>query len=281
MIKLRDDVIPSDKTIKALEKFQDEIDRSGTFAERSAKAKAMFPKKNTKRNPVFKEVKERISEMCNSTRRCVYCEDSLADEVEHIYPKDLFPGKCFRWENYVYACGPCNGPKNNKFAVFRDDTSEFTEVNPPSGEPATEPPAGQSAFINSREEDPLDYCILDLAGTFQFVVLPNLTQEKKRKAEYTFNTVLRLNDSEREPIRQARENAYDNYKARLYYYVKSKLEEASAAQLQKMIAGIRSESHSTVWKEMQRYHREGFLRDIDEDLDDLFLASKDDGVLNW
>ncbi|HEX8737445.1 MAG TPA: hypothetical protein VF721_19085 [Pyrinomonadaceae bacterium] len=279
MIKLRNDVIPSDKTIKALKDFQDEIDALATFEEKSKRAKDMFPRKNTKRNAVFKEIKERITEMCNSTRRCVYCEDSLADEVEHIYPKDLFPGKCFVWENYVYACGPCNGPKNNKFAVFKDDDGQFFEVNPPKGTLASEPPPGKTAFINPREENPLDYCILDLAGSFQFVILDNLTPEKALKAEYTFNIVLRLNDSEREPIRQARENAYGMYKARLYQYVKSKIEGANANTLRNIIKQIQGESHSTVWKEMQRYHNAGILRDIDEDLDDLFLAEP--SALTW
>jgi 5-methylcytosine-specific restriction endonuclease McrA len=282
MIKLRDDVIPPSEILDELKTFQDEIDALEPFEERSKKAKDMFPQKNTKTNRVFKEIKKSITEMCNSTRRCVYCEDSLADEVEHIYPKDLFPGKCFVWENYVYACGPCNGPKNNKFAVFNDDEDgQFVEVNPPKGTPAAEPPAGNSAFINPREEDPLDYCILDLAGSFQFVVLDELDDDKKLKAEYTYNTVLRFNHRDREPIRQARENAFGMYKARLYLYVKSKLEGANEAALQKIIKQIKGECHSTVWKEMQRYRRNGILREVDEDLDDLFVAAEEDGVMDW
>jgi hypothetical protein len=279
MIKLRDDISPPPETLDKLKDFQDEIDELGTFATRSAKAKELFPKKNTKANAVFKEVKRCLTAMCNSTRRCVYCEDSLGDEVEHIYPKDLFPGKCFQWENYVYACGPCNGPKNNKFAIFRADNGEFLEVNPPRGTAASEPLPGQSALINPREENPLDYCILDLSGTFKFVVLPAIASEKKQKFEYTFNTVLRLNDSEREALRQARENAYGNYKARLFQYVSKKQQGESADKLQKMIKGIQSENHPTVWKEMQRQHREGFLKNIDKDLDDLFLAEPD--ALGW
>ncbi len=279
MIKLRDDVVPSEKTIKALEEFQKEINNLETFEEMSKKAKDIFPKKNIRKNPVFKEIKECITKMCNITRRCVYCEDNLADEVEHIYPKDLFPDKCFVWENYVYACGPCNGPKNNKFAIFNDEDGKFIELNPPKGTPASKPPTGKTAFINPREENPLEYCILDLAGTFQFVVFPDLSAEKKLKAEYTFNTVLKLNNSEREPIRQARENAYGNYKARLFQYVKSKIEGASAAKLQKMVTQLQGESHSTVWKEMQRYHREGILREVDEDLDNSFLVEP--AALTW
>ena len=48
----------------------------------------------------------------------MYCEDSVGDEVEHHRPKNLYPDHTFLWDNYLYACGPCNGPKNNRFAVF-------------------------------------------------------------------------------------------------------------------------------------------------------------------
>lgn len=280
MIELRKDVSPSKETLEQLKEFQDEIDALGAFEEKSAKAKDLFSRKNIKSNSVFKEIKQCLSEMCNSTRRCVYCEDSFADEVEHIYPKDLYPDKCFSWDNYVYACGPCNGPKNNKFAVFKDTTNEFVAVNPPNTKtPATQPPKGKAAFINPREENPLDFCILDLAGTFDFVIFDHLTVENKIKAEYTFNTVLKLNDPEREPVRQARENAYENFRARLFEYVKFKQTGASSVRLQKMIKGIKNETHPTVWKEMQRYHTKGILRMIDEDLDDLFLAEPD--ALTW
>jgi len=48
----------------------------------------------------------------------MYCEDSAAVEVEHHHPKAHYPELAFAWENYLYACGPCNRPKNSKFAIF-------------------------------------------------------------------------------------------------------------------------------------------------------------------
>lgn len=270
MIELRNDISPSIDTLQKLAKFQKEVDDEGSFEKRSAKAKDLFPKKNTKANAVFKEIKLKLTALCNSTRRCVYCEDSFADEVEHIYPKDLFPEKCFRWENYVYACGPCNGPKNNKFAIFRNSDEEFTVVNPPKGTSATEPPPGDSAMINPRTENPLNFAILDLAGTFKFIPLPGLNPKDKRKAEYTFNEILRLNDAEREPLRQARENAFSMYRARLYEYVRKKEEGAPQEKLDKIIKGIKTENHPTVWKEMQRYYRNGYLDSLDSELKELF-----------
>jgi hypothetical protein len=270
MIELRKDISPSQANLDKLNEFQDEIDALQTFVGQSQKAKDMFPRKNIKANKVFQEVKKCLSEMCNSTRRCVYCECSLGDEVEHIYPKDLFPGKCFDWNNYVYACGPCNGPKNNKFALFRDSDGKFVEVNSTRGNPSSEPPKGEAVLINSRAENPLDFAILDLSGTFKFYPLPNLDEKGKKRVAYTYNEVLRLNDSEREPIRQARENAFENYSARLFKYVAKKKSNASQAVLNKIIDGIKKEAHPTVWKEMQRYYNIGKLGAIDAELKILF-----------
>ncbi len=280
MIELRKDIFPSQETLNRLQEYQDEIDILPTFPERSLRAKELFSRRNRKSNSVFNEVKARISELCNNTRRCVYCEDSLADEIEHIFPKDLYPEKCFQWENYLYACGQCNRTKNNQFAIFRNDNGEFQAVNPPHGIAAMEPPPpGIPAFINPREENPMDFCILDLSGTFKFVVFNSIHEEDKIKAEYTFNTVLRLNEVEREPIRQARENAYSQYRARFFEFVSKKRIGESEEKLKKMIDSIKNESHTTVWKEMQRYHLNGWLEKIDPDLDDLFISEPE--ALSW
>ncbi len=271
MIELRKDINPKQTTLDKLAEFQSEIDSMATFTERSKQADVMF--RNRKNNKAFDDVKNCLTKMCNSTRRCVCCEDSLADEIEHIYPKNLFPGKCFRWDNYVYACGPCNGPKNNKFAIFRADNGQFQEINPPTGTPATEPLQGEAAIINPRVENPLDYCILDLK-TFKFIVLGRISAKDKKKADYTFNTVLRLNDTEREPVRQARENAFEDYRKRLFYYVSKKMKnDTPKSQLQKMIEEIKKADHPTVWKEVQRYHQTGKLEKIDKEFDDFFKSA--------
>lgn len=270
MIELRKDVSPSEANLAKLKTFQDEVDAQPSFEEQSTKAKRMFSSKNTRSNRVFQDVKKCLTEMCNSTRRCVYCECSLGDEVEHIYPKDLFPEKCFEWTNYVYACGPCNGPKNNKFALFKSSDGAYIEVNPPRGTASAKPPEGDAVMINPRLENPLEFAILDLSGTFKFYPLPSLVNNDVTRVEYTYNTVLRLNDEEREPIRQARENAFTNYSARLFKYVAKLKANASQADLDKIIDGIKKEAHPTVWKEMQRYYVLGKLVLVDPELSALF-----------
>lgn len=274
MIQLPENITPSATTLEKLKDYQEQIDKLGTFEEKSDKAKTMFSSKNKK---VFDEIKVQLTNMCSGARRCVYCEDSVADEVEHIHPKDLYPEMCFRWDNYVYACGSCNGPKNNKFAVFRSDNGEFQIVNPPRGQRATAPPVGEDALINPRKENPLDFCELDLEFTFQFVVIADEGTRGYAKASYTYNEVLRLN--EREFLRIARKNAFGNYKARLYEYTYKKKNGSAQIELDKMIEGIKSESHPTVWKEMQRYHVKGRLHKIDKELETLFIQSPE--AIGW
>ncbi len=259
-----------------LKEYQDDIDGNTTFATKSARAKSSFKSKNTRRNATFNAVKEGLTKMCSGARRCVYCEDSVGDEVEHIRPKDFFPEMCFVWENYVYACGNCNSPKNNKFALFRDDNGDFYEVNLHIG---IEPPKGKDAMINPRNENPMDYCILDLSGTFKFVVIPTLHPNDKKKAEYTFETVLNLNEPPREFLRQAREEAYEDYKARLEKYNNERKGNNNQTKLDKMIEGIKQKQHPTVWKEMQRYYRENWLKPIDEELHSLFEECSE--ALDW
>ena len=66
-----------------------------------------------KETPPLRRCEPALSAMCHGPRRCMYCEDSAADEVEHFRPTDLYPEFVFAWMNYLYACGPCNVRKKN------------------------------------------------------------------------------------------------------------------------------------------------------------------------
>lgn len=264
----------SQVVLDKLKEYQDDIDEKDTFVAKSTRAKESFKSKNKKSNSTFNAVKAALTKMCSGARRCVYCEDSVGDEVEHIRPKDFFPEMCFVWENYVYACGNCNSPKNNKFALFRDDNNDFYEVNLHT---EIEPPKGKDAMINPRNENPMEFCVLDFKD-FKFVPIPTLNPTDKHRAEYTFYTLLNLNEIPREFLRKARENAYGNYKMRLSYYSKNK-ENLNEEIRNKIIEQLKQEAHPTVWKEMQRYFRENWLKPIDEELHNLFEECPE--ALEW
>ncbi len=234
----------SQQTKDKLVSFQSEVDTLPTYEEQSKEAKRLWPLK--KRNPAFKEIKDVLAQMSSCSNRCHYCEDSLADEIEHFYPKDLYPDKAFVWDNYLLSCGPCNGAKSNQFAIFDPITDEMVwlDKNRP-----IEAPTGKAVLINPRKEDPLPFLFLDLSDTFFFEPFEDEedTLEYKR-AEYSIDT-LQLNQR---GLDKQRKNAFGNYRARLKEYISSKKENQPVEVLNNIIAGLRAEQHPFVWKEMKR-----------------------------
>lgn len=264
MIQLPTHIQPEQNILEKLAEYQAQI--IGSFAEKQKLVKQTaipgFSSRNKKGNPVFDAVKEALTKICYGAKRCAYCEDAPADEVEHIYPKDLFPDKCFDWHNYLYACGTCNGPKKNKFAIFKADNNAFFSLDS-----KTEPSLGEPVLINPHIENAMDFCRLNFL-TFHFEIIAEKNTPNYQRADYTFNEVLRLN-TQREYLRQAREIAYGMYKARLGYYIAAK-QTASEAVINKMIAELRKEAHPTVWREIQRSYYENHLIHLDKDFYDLF-----------
>jgi 5-methylcytosine-specific restriction endonuclease McrA len=122
--------------------FQTQISSATSYAVAVSEAKRLFALRNTASNRTFRAVRAALASMCSGARRCCYCEDSCADEVEHIKPKDLYPHLVFVWENYVYACGPCNGPKNNKFRIFHPRAGTVLDISRKVGDPVRKPPNG-------------------------------------------------------------------------------------------------------------------------------------------
>lgn len=275
-------VQPTQAVLDKLAEYQAEIDELPDFSTRSEAAKTKFESRNKKGQATFDEVKVALTLMCSGARRCVYCEDSEANQVEHIYPKSLYPHRTFDWSNYVYACSGCNGPKNNQFAIFRHDTGAFYRVNPPKGQPITEPPSGNSVMINPRTENPLDYCLLDIGprATFKFFIIKPLDTPDYQRADYTFNEILNINGiGRREVLRQARKEAYGDYKDRLGGYIRHRDKGSPDEQLAEIIEQIQKKGHPTVWKEMQRYYLRGFLKQRDPDLHSLFEQALE--ALHW
>ena len=247
MIRLPDKNL-SEATLAALAGYQQDVDGAGGYAEQVDKAKAIWPSR--RRNQPFNEVKSVLTEMCSGARRCGYCEDSMADEIEHIWPKDFYPERTFVWSNYLYACGPCNGPKNNQFAIFPDtDPEQVKELGHPETGPV-QPPPGKSVLIDPRLEDPLQYLWLDVTGTFVFTPMENDKNTVNwKRANYTID-VLNLNS--RDALIEARRSAYGSYRSRLYEYVNRMANGAAPEQLQRIEAEIKRERHPTVWREMKR-----------------------------
>jgi uncharacterized protein (TIGR02646 family) len=232
-----------------LVEYQAEIDGLATYAERVKQAKKKFPQRNRDTNATFREVRRKLHEMCSGVRRCAYCEDSVSDEVEHIRPKDLYPDAVFCWDNYLYACGRCNGPKNNHWAVFSQATGALTEVRRNRGDPVVPPEEGEPVFINPRLEDPLALMKLDLRGTFRFVsTAPEATRGYER-TEYTIR-ILDLNDAD--VLTSVRGAAYEAYLSLLDRYIRRRDAGAPQARLDLIVTAVGNLGQRTVWEEMKR-----------------------------
>ena len=101
-----------------LVRWQRLVSNESSHSGRVLAAKKLWKSRNRVGSATFDEVKGRLIILCSGARRCCYCEDSYADEVEHVWPKSLYPERAFQWENYLYVCGACNVPKSNRFALY-------------------------------------------------------------------------------------------------------------------------------------------------------------------
>lgn len=254
MVHLPDPGLDPDATTE-LNEYQRQVDTAGDYKARVASAKTWFPQRNRTSNRTFRKVRESLTNMCSGAQRCVYCEDSVGDEVEHIQPKDLYPCLVFVWTNYVYACGRCNGGKSNKFAVISG--THLVDVTRPRGGPVVPPAPGAPAFLNPRVEDPLDFLDMDLEGTFWMLARDDVPDIDRERAEFTIET-LKLN---RDVLLQARATAFGSYRARLHEYV-NKRDAATADDLGRLVDSFKAMPHVTVWAEMKRQHSS--LQDLDE-----------------
>lgn len=237
-------------TATALASYQTLVDDTqGGYAARVEKSKSLFAYKNTPENTVFRVIRTELTAMCSGALRCIYCEDSARDQVEHFQPKTLYPDVAFVWENYVYACGRCNRMKGAKFAVFRDSDGAFEDVTRPRHAAVVPPTKGRPVFLFGRLDEPLQFLELDLVDTYFFTVRRGLSAEDAKRADYTI-TELKLNIRDELPM--ARREAYRDYRARVHEYCRRRDAGAIPRELETLRGNLQRCGHPTVWQEMKR-----------------------------
>lgn len=278
MLRIVDRVLPA-STQKILHRLQAKVDAGPDYAGRVALAKSQWDSKTSSKTKkaAFNSIRSNLDQMCVGPRRCAYCEDSLADEIEHILPKNLFPESAFRWSNYLFACGPCNGPKSNRYGVV--EGGAVTEFIRKRGDPVLPPPMGQSGCIDPRSEDPLALLDLDLGGqapggevfvgTFNFMPAEQLGANDMARAAFSID-VLGLN---RDVMCLARANAFGGFRARLTEYRAARDGGESDTNLARLRNDLLNTHHLTVFAEMRRQ------RALLPEIDGLFTAIPE--ALTW
>lgn len=93
-------------------------------------------------NKAFEEIRATLESMTTGRQRCMYCEDSVATDIEHFWPKSKFPEWAFSWTNYLLACSGCNS--NHKREQFPLDD------------------AGVPLLIDPTVEDPREHLVLSV-----------------------------------------------------------------------------------------------------------------------
>lgn len=235
-------------TLRWLADWQGKINQLPDYAAQVAEAQRLWPQKNREDNKTFAAVRETLRQMSGSLERCWYCGDSCADEVEHIFPKSIYPNRAFRWENYLYACGICNSEKRDNFCVFHPLDGSIIDVKRKPDDPVQPPADGEAVILNLRADDPHEYLILNL-DDFRIHPLPTLTGLAFTRADYTVK-VLKLNS--RSGLRAARQNAYEGFIARLVEYQQRRRTGAPEVELQQKIRSLKDSPHRFVWERMKR-----------------------------
>lgn len=198
-----------------LQQQQTQIDGQATPMDKAQAATAAWSKKSAAN---FAEIKQLLLSMCVGVEICVYCENNEATDVEHVFPKKIYPERAFNWDNYLLACGKCNSHhKSDKFKIFNPVGSATVENVTPKRGTYNAPANDDALFINQRAEDPLHFIELDLENQL-FIFTERATKGTRefKKAQFTIE-LLGLN--KRGALIEARKRAAGAYVHLISMYV--------------------------------------------------------------
>lgn len=73
--------------------------------------------KSARQTKSVKTVVATLKAMMGPRQRCMYCLDSHGSDIEHFYPKAVYPKRMYRWPNMLLCCTECGRFKGNRFPV--------------------------------------------------------------------------------------------------------------------------------------------------------------------
>jgi uncharacterized protein (TIGR02646 family) len=262
----------STTTQNYLDKLQKQVDAELTFEKKALKAKSLWEQKRSSKagKEAFDEIKAVLQMMCVGKLACNYCENDRPFDIEHIYPKSLYPSLAFVWSNYLLACKGCNSEyKSDKFAIFKPKGSAIKHILVRNIEPEND----DALLLNPRKEDPTKFLRLNLTSqTFFYDPIHDINSREYLRADYT-SECLELNTDE--SLIVARRNLTKTYLERLQNCLKAResitfddLDDATngfplsdrtqsfESEKQRILENIKNSfkelSHPTIWFELKR-----------------------------
>lgn len=153
------------------------------------KAEAERRYDNARRTKWFAPVVTALGKLAGPGQRCMLCSGSEASDVEHYRPKAVFPTLAMTWENYLWACTPCNRGKLNRF--------------PPDTE------AG-GRFVNPLDEDVWKFFFID-----EFGLLTPRYDKKAKSLDARAVTTRDFMDLNREAVQESRQWRFEDLKSQV------------------------------------------------------------------
>jgi uncharacterized protein (TIGR02646 family) len=262
----------STTTQNYLDKLQKQVDSKLTFEKKAEKAQSLWLSKRKLKGgeEAFNEIKEVLKTMCVSKGICNYCEQDRAFDIEHIYPKSLYPSLAFVWENYLLACKGCNSEyKSDNFAIFKPKGSVTKHILLRNIEPEND----DALLINPRKEDPTKLLRLNLVSlTFLYDPIHDVNSREYLRADYSTES-LKLNKEEVlvNERRKVAINCHNNLKKYIEASISTTFDELENAttgipeldmtlsfksEKQRILENIKNSFkellHPTVWFELKR-----------------------------
>lgn len=93
-----------------------------------------------RRTKSMRAVAEELGRMTGVRQRCMFCEDSRGNDIDHYWPLSRYPARSFVWENMLWLCAGCNRHKGDRFELDG---------------------AGNPLLIDRTTEDPWDHLFYD------------------------------------------------------------------------------------------------------------------------
>jgi uncharacterized protein (TIGR02646 family) len=255
MLQLASNQTLTSGTQAQLKKLQDRLNQEPTFADKTAKAQSLWNNKSKSEigKKSFDEIREKLLRMCVSVGICNYCEQSEANDIEHIFPKSFFPIFAFVWTNYLLACKQCNTAFKLDRCFIMDSLGTI-HVTIRGQEPIHQ----TVALINPRIEDPAEYMIMNTQN-FTFEIFEDLPTERFNKADKTLE-ILALN--KRDTLIATRKHAAQYFYHRMQLLV-SLLNAETVGQLHDLLTPYdRYLDDNKTLKELKESITTGFKKDI-------------------